>query len=111
MQKWLRRSDERIVDAFTERANQLLEAAESAARCGEACQEMTILIGDDGAIRMLAGSDWPLDSLARHYGSRAVYRVSGHCGGVRVEGRAGLRTCVLESAGGAATARMLLGRL
>jgi hypothetical protein len=99
------------VDAFTERATQLLEAAESAALRGEACSEMTILIGDDGAIRLLASSDWPLDSLAWHHGSRAVYRVSGRRGAVRVEGRAGARTCVMESARGAVAAGILRGRL
>ena len=70
---------------------------------------MTILIGQDGAIRMFADSDWPLDSLAWHHGAKASYRVSERRGSVRVEGREGMRTCVLQSVTPAETARRLLG--
>jgi hypothetical protein len=58
---------------------------------------MTVLIGQDGGIQLCADSDWPLDSLARERGARAAYRVTTHGAMVRVEGREGLRTCVLES--------------
>jgi hypothetical protein len=78
---------------FAQRAQELLEAAVS----GPAVSEMTVLIGHDGAIQLCADSDWPLDSLARERGARSAYRVSSSKGGVRVEGREGLRTCVLES--------------
>lgn len=94
---------------FTERAGQILEAAETAAARGEACSEMSILIGQEGGIQMIAGSDWPLDSLAAHHGSRAAYRVSRQGDGVRVEGREGARTCVMESASPLVAARALLG--
>jgi len=46
------------VSRFAERAHQILDAAEAAAR-GEACSEMTILIGQDGGIHMIANSDCP----------------------------------------------------
>lgn len=85
-----------------------MEAAEAAAGRGESCTEMTILIGQDGAIQMFADSDWPLDSLVFHYGARAVYRVSERRGSVRVEGREGPRTCVMESRSPAETARLML---
>jgi len=85
-----------------------MEAAEAAAARGENCTEMTILIGQDGGIQMLAESDWPLDSLACHHGARAVYRVSERRGSVRVEGREGSRTCVMESRSPAETARLML---
>ena len=78
---------------FAQRAQELLEAALSA----PTASEMTILIGMDGAIRLCADSDWPLDSLARERGARAAYRVSARSGSVRVEGRQGLQTCILES--------------
>jgi len=94
---------------FLENAQGLLEAAESASACGESCSEMTILIGQNGAIQMIANSDWPLDSLAWHHGAQAVYRVSGEQGSVRVEGRQGSRTCVVQSPTPARTARLLLG--
>jgi hypothetical protein len=101
--------DKHFVSCFTERARQIMEAAESAAARGEGCPEMTILIGQDGSIQMFAESDWPLDSLAWHFGARAVYRVSERRGSVRVEAREGSRTCVMESASPAETARRLLG--
>jgi hypothetical protein len=78
---------------FAQRAQELLEAA-VAGPCGS---EMTVLISPDGAIQLCADSDWPLESLARERGAQSAYRVSSHKGGVRVEGREGLRTCVLES--------------
>ena len=93
---------------FAEQAQSILDAAASAAAHGNGCSAMTILIGADGAIRMCADSDWPLDSLVEHHGARAGYRVSGHNGAVRVEGREGPRTCLLETRTTAHVARMLL---
>jgi hypothetical protein len=97
------------VSRFAEHALQILDAAESASLHGESCSEMTILIGRDGGIRMVADSDWPLDSLALHHGAQSAYRVSEQKGSVRVEGREGSRTCLLESATPSRTARLLLG--
>ena len=94
---------------FAEDAQNLLDAAESASGNGQSCSEMTILIGQDGAIRLLSDSDWPLDSLARHHGARSAYRVSERAGSVRVDGREGARTCTIESATPSRTARLLLG--
>jgi hypothetical protein len=96
------------VSRFVEHARQIMEAAESASSRGETCSEMTILIGQDGAIRMIAESDWPLDSLAWHHGAKSAYRVSERRGAVRVEGREGSRTCVMQSTTPAETARLLL---
>jgi hypothetical protein len=84
------------VSRFTEYAEQILAAAETAAARGKTCSEMTILIGEDGGIHMLADSDWPLDSLAFYHGARAAYRVSQRSGEVRVEGREAGRRCVLS---------------
>ncbi len=58
---------------------------------------MTVLIGHDGCLVMCADSEWPLDSLARERGARTAYRVTSTARRVRVEGREGLHTCVLES--------------
>lgn len=82
---------------FAEHAHQILDAAEAAAARGEACSEMTILIGQDGGIHMIANSDWPLDSLALHHGARAAYRVAERDGKLTVEAREGRRRCLLES--------------
>jgi hypothetical protein len=92
------------VSRFAQQAETILAAAESA---GE-CSPMTILLGPNG-IRMIADSDWPLDSLLWHHGASTAYRVTEHRGRVRVEGREGTRRCVLESRDYRATARALLG--
>ena len=93
---------------FTEPAWQILEAAEAASARGEICTEMTILIGQNGAIQMFADSDWPLDSLAGYHGARASYRVSEQQGSFRVDAREGTRTCRIESVSPAETARRML---
>ena len=97
------------MNLFLHHAREILVAAESADASGEACSEMTILVGRDGAIRMLVDSDWPLEALARHHGAKAGYRVSKRGGSLRVEGREQSRTCLLESASPAETRRYLLG--
>jgi hypothetical protein len=109
LQVFGRRSDEERVSRFAQDAQSLLEAAGAAAANGESRSEMTILIGRDGGIHMVADSDWPLESLAREHGARSAYRVSGSGGAVRVEGREGGERCLLESDSPARTARLLLG--
>jgi hypothetical protein len=96
------------VNLFVEHAREIMEAAESASGKGNGCSEMTILIGQDGALRLIKDSDWPLDSLAHHHGAKSAYRVSEQRGSVRVEGREGMRTCLLQSVSPAETARRLL---
>lgn len=44
---------------------------------------------------MIAGADWPLDSLRAHHGARAAYRVRRGPGGVRVEARNAGASCLL----------------
>jgi len=96
------------VQGFTQRASEILSAAETASVVGVG-SEMTILIAPDGAIRMVAESDWPLDSLALHYGAKEAFRVTHDDGAVRVEGRAGMRTCLVQSVTPNEIARRLLG--
>jgi hypothetical protein len=98
------------VSRFAQQAEQLLEAAEAASARGETCSDLTVLLGHDGSIRMIAESDWPLDSLVRDQGARAAYRVTARRGSICVEGRDGRRSCVLESAGRARPA-IWTGRL
>ena len=86
------------VPRFAEQAQSLMDAALAALERGESCQEITVLIGRDGGIQMCADSDWPLDSLMLDRGARTGYRVSPRRGSVRVEGREGMRRCVLEGA-------------
>jgi hypothetical protein len=96
--------------SFTEQAHEILEAAESAAARGLSCSEWTVLVTQEGAIRMFADSDWPLDSLAGEHGARAAYRVSDRQGNLRVEARSGSRTCTIASTTQRRVARLLLGR-
>jgi len=91
------------VSRFAEQAETILAAAESA---GE-CSPMTILIGPNG-IRMIAESDWPLDSLLWHHGADTAYRVSETGGRIRVEGHERSRSCILESTPHRQTAHFLL---
>jgi len=100
--------DKKRVQRFAEQAQSLLDAALAALERGESCAEMTVLIGDDGGIQMCADSDWPLDSLMLDRGARTAYRVLPRRGSVRVEGREGLRRCVLE---GSTTLRAAAGIL
>jgi hypothetical protein len=97
------------VSRFAEHALNILDAAETATNRGESCSNMTILIGQEGAIHMIADSDWPLDSLTWHHGAKQAFRVSENSGSVRVEGREGLRTCLMESPKPMQIARFLLG--
>jgi len=87
---------------------QILDAAESAVQAGHTPSDMTILITAEGGIRMVADSDWPLDSLQLHHGAKTAYRVSQNADVVRVEGRENSRTCVFETAKPARVARLLL---
>jgi hypothetical protein len=80
-------------DPFLENAAAILETATSTP--GQ--EEWTILIGSSGALEMVAGSDWPLESLARERAARMAFRVTHRGAVVRVEGRQGLRTCAFSS--------------
>ena len=95
---------------FVANAVQILDAAENVARSGQTPSEMTILITPEGGIRMFAESDWPLDSLQAHHGAGMAYRVSQRASMVRVEGRAGSRTCLFETARPEWAARLLLNQ-
>lgn len=101
--------DKYSVSLFAEHLQQIFDGALAAAKGGGSPSEMTILIGEDDRISMIADSDWPLDSLALERGAKAAYRVTGGAGSVRVEGRQGLRRCVMESEDPVRTARLLLG--
>lgn len=89
---------------FLEHAIELLEGAERSVAAGEGSPEWTILISATGAVQMLAGSDWPLESLRTDRGASMAFRISRQRGGVRLEGRAGSRRCLLETAQSGGTA-------
>ena len=97
------------MDEFLRNGESLLEAAEAAARSAQPPAQTAILIGRDGSIRAVSSSDWPLESLAAEHGARMAYRVSHGHGRVRVEGRSGCRSFLLEAETPVACARRLLG--
>jgi hypothetical protein len=103
-------SDKQIVSRFVDNAMQLLEAAESVVQAGHTPSDLTVLITDEGGIRMVTDSDWSLDALQLHHGARMAYRVSQTAAHVRVEGRAGSRTCLFETTKPERAARLLLQR-
>ena len=86
-----------------------MDAAECAQRSGVQVSDMTILIGPECGVRMIAGSDWPLEGLGRVHGAEMAYRVTQNPTGIRVEGRAEGRRCLMETSLPAHVARLLLG--
>lgn len=97
------------VSRFLDNAAKIFEAAEGAAQSGSDLSETTILISPTGGIRMFANNDWPLESLLAHHGAQMAYRVSQQETVVRVQGRAGGKTCVFETERPEQVARRLLG--
>jgi hypothetical protein len=86
-----------------------MDAAECVVHTGHSPSHMTILLGCEGGLRMIADSDWSLDSLQAHHGASTVYRVSEQHAKVRVEGREGRRTCLFETPHKISAARLILG--
>ncbi|HTM49486.1 MAG TPA: hypothetical protein VL285_12420 [Bryobacteraceae bacterium] len=90
-------------------AHSIFETASSAAARSELeSGNLSIVIGQDGAIRLMMGSDWPLESLQAHHGAKAAYRVSRSGSQVRVDGRSRTGSCRLQSEPPALVARRLL---
>ena len=100
--------DKKPVNRFLENAAKIFDAAARCSESGNEISEMTVLIGPEGGISLVAGCDWPLDSLLTHRGARMVFRVSQQESTVRLEGRAGSRTCLFETAKPDGVARHLL---
>lgn len=97
------------MSSFEENAAKIFDAAQDALSAGFTPSEMSILIRRDGGIHVVAGCDWPLESLQAHHGAQMAYRVSQQGGTVRVSGRADSRTCLFEAAKPNWAARQLLG--
>ncbi|MEZ5352012.1 MAG: hypothetical protein R2762_05195 [Bryobacteraceae bacterium] len=95
--------------SFWNNATELLNAAEGVRNAGGEVTGVDVLIGYDGQVHLfMNGGIGPLDALRAHHGARMAFRVSqqDHC--VRVEGRAGSRTCLFEAAKPDGAARFLL---
>jgi hypothetical protein len=92
------------VTDFLANAERIFETATSAS----GADDLSILIGQDGAVHMLMGSDWPIGSLQAHHGARAAYRVSRSNSQVRVEGKSRTESCLLQSELPSAVAKRML---
>lgn len=90
-------SEEYSVSLFWKNAAKLMEAGLDAMHAGRASDAMTVVIGAEGGIHLLAHNDWPLDRLAADRGAKAVYRVKRSHGQLAVEGREGASRCYLET--------------
>lgn len=93
------------MSAFLKNAESILATAEISPDGGN----WTILTGTPGGIRMIADSDWPLDTLQAHTGAAAAYRIHRQPGQITVEGRSANQSCALRSTPPAQVARLLLG--
>ncbi|HSW50585.1 MAG TPA: hypothetical protein VLH09_10440 [Bryobacteraceae bacterium] len=80
------------MDEFLRDGESVLEAARHGGEAGA----LAIVIGRDGSLRGVPGSGWTLEALQAEHGARAVYRVSRTRTRLRVEGRSGARSLVLE---------------
>lgn len=96
------------MDRFLTNAARILEGGRSAVQADHRGSAWTVLIGREGGIRMVADSDWPLDSLAREHGSAMAYRVEINGSHVRVDGISGGRRCALETEAPSAAFRRLV---
>jgi hypothetical protein len=82
------------VNAFLKHAEEIFATARTAGT--EDC-DFSILVNREGGIHMIAGADWPLESLRAHHGASAAYRVHRNVSSVRVEARSATQSCLLAS--------------
>jgi len=73
------------VSAFLRQAEDVLDTAID----GGGDQDVVIVIGRQGGIRMMDPAGWTLSALSAEYGARAVYRVERRGDATRVEGLCG----------------------
>lgn len=82
------------MSSFLQHAEEIFETASHAGN--EDCK-LSILVGRDGGIQMLADSDWELERLREHHGAGQAYRVSRSSRHVQLEARAMGRQCWLRT--------------
>jgi hypothetical protein len=96
------------MDRFLDNAARIFDGGQSAVQAGCSESSWTVLIAREGGIRMVADSDWPLESLALESGAEMAYRVSVNGVHVQVDGVSNGRRCALQTELPAATFRRLL---
>jgi hypothetical protein len=98
------------VSHFENTATQILEAAECASEAGSTLSDFAILVSPSGGISMVADSGWSLAALQMERGAKMAYRISERNSIIKVEGRAGYRTCLFETTKPDGVARFLLSQ-
>lgn len=82
------------MDTLFENAHRIFDIARSAAAAEN--QDFALLIRQDGGLHFVMDTPFSMEAAALHYGARTAYRITRSRDGVRVDGRAGGRNCVLE---------------
>jgi hypothetical protein len=100
--------DKVSVTDFLQNAESIFETAAAADGVELESGSVSILISQEGSIRMVMGSDWTLESLQQHHGSKAAYRVSRSGAILRVEGKSRNGSCLLQSEPAASVAKRML---
>lgn len=67
------------------------------AKAGTGNTELGILIGADGALRIVEAAGWSPEAMQQHYGARTLYHVTRNQDGVSVNGLGPGGTCALHS--------------
>jgi hypothetical protein len=80
------------MDRFFENARRIFDTASAAGDPADA----TIVVTQEGGLRILSDSDWPLDRLVAHLGADSAYRVTSRRGVLTVEGRSRTQSCRME---------------
>jgi len=79
------------VSAFLRQGEDVLDTA-----IGGGDQDVVIVIGGQGGIRLMDAAGWTLPALSAEYGATAVYRVERRGDATRVEGLSGSERCLLQ---------------
>jgi hypothetical protein len=82
------------MDTLFENAHRIFDIARSGAAAGN--QDFALLVRPDGGLHFVMESPFSMEAAALHCGARTAYRITRSIDGVRVDGRGGGRTCVLE---------------
>ncbi len=93
----MRLADRWSVTGLLDNARRILETAVRCTEPGPGSEDWTVFVGPHGGLQMIAGSGHSLESLRWSQGAISAWRVSRSDGQVRVEGREGRHTCLLES--------------
>lgn len=91
-------TEKEVVSLFWDNASRLLEAALKGAGSGPVTESITVLIGAEGGIHLIAGADWPLERLRAERGAQAAYRIQHNTGKIELIGEDGANRCRLEAA-------------